>query len=207
MLPARHPNQPMAMTHVYTRLICALMTATALFIATGAQAQVPSAKTTVAATTSPMVRNGDGVRSQGATDLYRAALYLSQPANSLDQLLQAQGGKRLELQMLREMSSDELGKLFARGMEKSGNRQEFSRTIPGLIRMSEIFSQHKRLAAGDVLAIEWIPGKGTVISVKGQAQGAPIADPVFFETLLGIWLGSAPVDARLKASLLAGTPA
>ena len=78
----------MAMTHVYTRLTCALMTATALFIVTGAQAQVPSAKTTVAATTSPMVRNGDGVRSQGATDLYRAALYLSQPANSLDQLLQ-----------------------------------------------------------------------------------------------------------------------
>lgn len=207
MLPARQPNKTITMNHAHTRLTCALMTAIAMFVATGAHAEATSVRTTVAAAASPLVRNGDGVHSQGATDLYRASLYLSQPANSLDQLLHAQGSKRLELQMLREMSSDELGRLFLRGMEKGGNRYEFSRTIPGLIRMSEIFSQHKRLVAGDVLAIEWIPGKGTVISVKGQTQGAPIADPVFFEALLGIWLGNSPVDAGLKSSLLAGTPA
>lgn len=196
------------MNLISTRSAVALsLAAASLFIGTGALAQVLAPKITVAASASPLVRNGDGVRSQSSTDLYRAALYLSQPANSLDQLLQAKGTKRLELKMLRDISSDDLGKLFTRAIEKSSNRQELSRTIPGLIRMSEIFNQHKRLQAGDLLAIEWIPEKGTVISVKGEAQGAPIADPVFFESLLGIWLGNAPVDARLKSSLLAGAPA
>jgi len=161
----------------------------------------------VASTSSPLVRNGHGVRSQGSIDLYRAALYLHQPAINFDQVLQTQGSKRLELTMLRDVSSDELGKLFSRGVDKSTPRHELSRAIPGLIRVGEIFSQHKRLQAGDVLTIDWIPGQGTVISVRGQAQGAAITDPSFFENLLGIWLGNMPVDARLKTSLLAGSPA
>lgn len=184
--------------------------ATALMLfGSPAQAQTAASAQTmqVAASASTLVRNGDGVRSQGSTDLYRVALYLGQSATTFDQVLQIPGAKRLELKLLRDVSSDELSKLFSRGVDKSAPRQALSRAIPGLIRMSEIFSTHKRLQAGDVLTIDWIPSQGTVIGVKGQAQGAAIPDPAFFSTLLGIWLGSAPVDAGLKSSLLGLAPA
>lgn len=197
------------MTTFVSHVSCALLTALPMLFCAHAQAQTATtAQTTqVALAAGTLVRNGDGVRSQGSTDLYRAALYLSQPAASFDQVLQIQGAKRLELKMLRDISSDELSKLFSRSVDKSAPRQDLSRAIPGLIRMSDIFSRHKRLQAGDVLTIDWVPAQGTVISVKGQAQGAAIPDPAFFATLLGIWLGNAPVDAGLKSSLLGTAPA
>lgn len=191
----------------FRALGAAIATATLLF-GSPAQAQTTNAAQAVqvGASASKLVRNGDGVRSQGSTDLYRAALYLGQPANTFEQVLQVPGAKRLELKLLRDISSDELSKLFSRSVDKSAPRQDLSRAIPGLIRMSEIFSAHKRLQAGDVLTIDWVPSQGTVIGVKGQPQGAAIADPAFFSTLMSIWLGNAPVDAGLKASLLGAAP-
>lgn len=45
--------------------------------------------------------------------------------------------------MLREIDSTELGKLFSRGMEDNMDRAAFSRIVPGVLRMSQIFSDHK----------------------------------------------------------------
>lgn len=196
------------MTTPTLRALGAIFAITTLLFGSPAQAQTATTAQTaqVATSGSTLLRNGDGVRSQGNTDLYRAALYLGQSASSFEQVLQIPGTKRLELKLLRDVSSDELSKLFSRGVDKSAPRQELSRAIPGLIRMSEIFSKYKRLQAGDVLTIDWIPSQGTVIGVKGQAQGAAIPDSAFFSTLLGIWLGNAPVDAGLKASLLGAAP-
>ena len=50
--------------------------------------------------------------------------------------------------------------------------------------------------------IDWIPGTGTVLTVKGQVQGEPFKEPEFFNALLGIWLGPQPADWKLKDALL-----
>lgn len=189
------------MTPFPFRAILALLPALMLMGTAHAQSQTPAVQAT-SKPSSILVRNGGGVRSQGKTDLYSAALYLSQPASSMDQVLETAGAKRLELRILRDTSSDELGKLFSRGIDKNNRRQELPRLIPGLMRMGEMFSQHKRLSAGDVLTIDWVPAQGTVISVKGQVQGAAIPDPVFFGAMLSIWLGNDPVDTTLKSHLL-----
>ena len=104
--------------------------------------------------------------------------------------------------MLREIDSTELGKLFSRGMEDNMDKAAFSKLIPGVLRMSQIFSDHKKLQAGDQFMIDWVPGTGTIITVKGQVQGEPFKEPEFFNALLGIWLGSAPADWKLKDALL-----
>jgi hypothetical protein len=70
--------------------------------------------------------------------------------------------------------------------------------------MGEIFASHKKLASGDVFTIDWVPNQGTVISVKGQAQGEPFKEPEFFNALLSIWLGKSPADHLLKTALLGG---
>lgn len=146
--------------------------------------------------------NGAGVRYKAVFKVYAAGLYLTQPAGTSDEVVAAPGAKRLSITMLREIDSNELGKLFTRGVEDNMPRTAYSKLVPGLIRMGEIFSSHKRLMAGDVFTIDWVPGQGTVISVKGQAQGEPFKEPAFFNALMSIWLGKSPADHILKDALL-----
>lgn len=146
--------------------------------------------------------NGAGVRYKTVFKVYAAGLYLPQKAATTEDVLGISGPKRLSITMLREIDANELGKLFTRGVEDNAPRSEMSRLVPGLIRMSEVFSSHKKLLAGDTFSIDWLPGVGTVISVKGQPQGDPFKEPEFFNALMRIWLGSKPADHLLKDALL-----
>ena len=150
--------------------------------------------------------NGAGVRYKAVFKVYAAGLYLSRKAGTTEDVLAAPGAKRMTITMLRDIDSTELGKLFARGMEDNMDKSAFSKLIPGVLRMSQIFSDHKKLNAGDTFALDWVPGTGTVVTVRGVQQGEPFKEPEFFNALLRIWLGPNPADWKLKEALL-GKPA
>lgn len=155
---------------------------------------------------SKLVLNGAGVRFKAVFKVYTAGLYLGQKATTPEEVMAAPGAKRLQITMLREIDSNELGKLFTRGVQDNAPKAEMSKLIPGLIKMGQIFSDQKKLAAGDVFMIDWVPGTGTVITVKGVPQGEPFKEPEFFNALMRIWLGPVPADWKLKDALL-GKPA
>ncbi|MBF5002669.1 chalcone isomerase family protein [Diaphorobacter sp. NR2-3-3-1] len=146
--------------------------------------------------------NGAGVRYKAVFKVYAAGLYLEKPASTPAEVFSMSGPKRLMVSMLREIDSSELGKLFSRGMEDNMDKAAFSKLVPGVLRMSQIFSEHKKLQAGDVFMVDWVPGTGTIITVRGQQQGEPFKEPEFFNALLGIWLGPQPADWKLKDGLL-----
>ena len=77
-----------------------------------------------------------------------------------------------------------------------------SKLIPGLIKMGQNFSDQKKILAGENFTIDWIPGTGTIISVKGKQQGEAFKEPEFYAALMRIWLGANPADAKLKDALL-----
>lgn len=146
--------------------------------------------------------NGAGIRYKAVFKVYTAGLYLSQKADTPEAALASNGPKRMHITMLREIDANELGKLFTRGVEDNTPKGEYARLVPGLIRMGEVFSAHKKLMPGDTFTIDWLPGQGTVISVKGQVQGQPFKEPEFFQALMRIWLGKTPADHLLKDALL-----
>ncbi|HMA06342.1 MAG TPA: chalcone isomerase family protein [Ramlibacter sp.] len=150
--------------------------------------------------------NGAGIRYKAIFKVYTAGLYLVKKAGSTEEVLAAPGAKHMHITMLREIDSAELGKLFSRGIEDNMDKSAFSKLIPGVMRMSQIFSDHKKLNSGDTFTIDWIPGTGTVVSVKGVQQGEPFKEPEFYNALLRIWLGPNPADWKLKDALL-GRPA
>ncbi|MDB5870764.1 MAG: hypothetical protein JWQ07_206 [Ramlibacter sp.] len=150
--------------------------------------------------------NGAGVRYKAIFKVYAAGLYLPKKAASPEEVLTMPGAKRMTITMLREVDTAELGKLFTRGVEDNMDKAAFSKIIPGVIRMSQIFSDHKKLNTGENFMIDWVPGTGTVITVKGVQQGEPFKEPEFFNALLRIWLGPNPADWKLKDALL-GKPA
>ena len=151
-------------------------------------------------------RNGAGIRYKAIFKVYAAALYLEKPAASLDAIQQLTGPKRISVTMLRAINAAELGKLFAHGMEDNMDKQQFSKLIPGVMRMSDVFSRHKELKTGDTFTLDWIPGKGMLLSVNGVPEPADFPEPEFYHAMLGIWLGPKPADQQLKAALL-GNPA
>lgn len=146
--------------------------------------------------------NGAGVRHKAVFQVYAAGLYLTQKANTPEEALAAPGPKRISITMLRSIDSAELGKLFTRGVEDNAPRGEMSKLVPGLLRMGQIFSDQKTLSKGDNFVIDWIPGTGTVISVKGKPQGESFKEQEFFNALMRIWLGPNPAEWKLKESLL-----
>jgi hypothetical protein len=153
--------------------------------------------------------NGAGVRYKAIFKVYAAGLYLPKKADSPDQVLAMPGAKRMNITMLREIDSSELGKLFSRGMEDNMEKAAFSKLVPGVMRMSQLFSDCKKLNAGDNFTIDWVPGTGTIITVsnpKCPRDLEPFKEPEFYNALLRIWLGPNPADWKLKDALL-GKPA
>ncbi len=149
-----------------------------------------------------LLLNGAGTRYKGPFKVYVTGLYLGKKAATLEEVVAQPGPKRMTLTMLREIDAGELGKLMTRGVQDNIAPGEMSKLVPGLLRMGQLFSDNKSLATGDTLMIEWVPGLGTVITVRGKAQGEPFKEPEFFRALMSIWLGSVPADFKLKDALL-----
>ncbi|MBX9611450.1 MAG: chalcone isomerase family protein [Burkholderiales bacterium] len=151
---------------------------------------------------SKLTLNGAGIRYKVVFKVYTAGLYLSKKASTTEEVLAMPGPKRMAITMLRDIDSGELGKLFSRGMEDNMEKAAFSKLVPGVMRMSQIFSDHKKLLKGETFVIDWLPGKGMVLTVKGKVEGEPFKEPEFFNALLRIWLGPNPADWKLKEALL-----
>jgi hypothetical protein len=161
--------------------------------------------TTIDVRGSKLLLNGSGVRYKAVFKVYAAGLYVGKKSNQPDELLSQAGNKRMLVTMLRDIDANELGKLFARGVEDNMPKSDFSKVVPALLRMSQMFSEYKQLKTGDTFAIDWVPGSGTTISIKGKPYGEPFKEPEFFNALLSIWLGKQPADWKLKEALL-GNP-
>ena len=152
----------------------------------------------------PLVLNGAGVRYKAIFKVYAAGLYLEKKTESTEGVLDQTGPSRVTITMLRDIDSAELGKLFSRGMEDNMEKGSFAKLIPGVMRMSQVFSNHKVLKTGENFVLDWIPGTGTVLTVKGKVEGEPFKEEAFFEALMRIWLGPKPADWQLKDALLGG---
>lgn len=155
----------------------------------------------------PLVLNGAGIRYKAIFKVYTAGLYLTKKAATTEAVLATPGPKRIHIVMLRDINGSELGKLFTRGMQDNAPRDEFSKSIPGTLKMSDIFFIKKKLSAGESFSIDWVPGVGTTILINGKATTDPIKEPEFFSALMKIWLGQSPADPMLKDALLGNKPA
>ena len=146
--------------------------------------------------------NGAGTRFKGPFKVYVGDLYTTKKVSSLDELMATPGPKRLSMTFLREIEAGPFSKLLTRGVEDNVPKNEMSKLVPGLIRMSEIFTVNKVLLPGEVITLDWIPGTGMVITAKGKLQGEPFKEPEFYKAIMSIWFGPVPADFKLKDALL-----
>jgi hypothetical protein len=150
-----------------------------------------------------LVLNGAGVRSMFIFDMYVAALYLTEKKGSSDAILSSDSGKRMEMHMLRNVSSDTLSKSFSKSIRLNLTQAELAALDVQLKQMSALFSMMSEAKEGDVLTMDYLPGRGTEISFNNVTIGT-IEGAAFNAALLKVWLGNKPVQERLKKKLLGG---
>lgn len=146
--------------------------------------------------------NGAGIRYRLMFKVYAAGLYLAAPARSTEAVLAAPGPKRIHMVMLRSIDLNSFGRMISDGIVKNATKHEFLQALPAVQRMGEISAQYKHLEPGESITIDWTPGSGGTLSVKGRLEAGPYPDVGFFNAMAKMWLGAEPADERLKEAML-----
>lgn len=159
---------------------------------------------TVQAANTTLKLNGAGVRYKVFFKVYVAALYLPETKNAAEGVFGLSGPKKINLTMLRELSSDTLGQAFMDGVKKNTDKSERAKLTDQFLKFGQLFATVPELKKGDVISMEWVPNVGTNMFVNGKKVGDTFPDVAFFNAILRIWLGDNPVDISLKNQLLGG---
>lgn len=165
-------------------------------------AGVTLAEEVQAADGTTLTLNGAGVRSKLFFKIYVAALYLEHPATEVAPILTTEGHRRMEMHFLYDKV--EKGKLVEAWNEGfAGNVAEAERQALAerISRFNEMFGDVKK---GETIVLDYVPGKGTSVSVAGGDNGV-VEGRDFSDALLAIWLGDKPVTEQLKKELLGGS--
>lgn len=147
--------------------------------------------------------NGAGVRIKFVFRVYAAGLYLPERKNTAAEIIALPGPRRVQLVMLRDVSSEDFHEAFMKGLHHNIDPAEMAKIINQTTQLGDMFSQLPAgLKKGDVLHLDWIPGIGTECELNGKKIGEAVPDMTFYNALLKIWIGDKPVDNTLKPALL-----
>jgi len=152
---------------------------------------------------SELTLNGAGVRTRVFFKVYVGALYLQKKAGSTDAVLGDSGAKRIAMHMLRDLDAEQLFSALNEGLKKNHAPGELARLEPQVKQLEGIFNAVKAANKGDVILLDYLPGAGTRVTVRGDDKGT-IAGEDFNRALLRIWLGEQPADSALKKAMLGG---
>jgi Chalcone isomerase-like len=145
--------------------------------------------------------NGAGIRTRLVFKVYVASLYLPQKASELPAVL-AQTPRRIQLNMLRTVTADQLVDALNEGLEANNSGIELAAIKTQTDQLANIMKAFKEVKEKDVIALDFVDGT-TRISWNGEAKGA-IDGAAFNQALTRVWLGEKPVQPDLKKSLLGG---
>ena len=150
--------------------------------------------------------NGLGVRTKFIVKVYAAGLYLQDKKSTVEEVLASEGPRRIQLVMMRDITSDDFGNSFMSGINNNLDSKDKTKIVTQISKFGEMFALLDALKKGDVLDLDWVPGQGTTCYLNGKRIGEVTPDIAFNNAILKIWLGNKPADTSLKPKLLAAAP-
>src|SRR6266853_6014113 len=171
----------------------------ALFAAVALAAEVGGVKLDdkVSMGAQELVLNGAGIRTRVVFKVYVASLYLPQKATELAAVL-AKNPRRIQLNMLRTLSADQLVEALNEGLAENNTAAELAAVKPQIDQLATIMKSFKEVKEKDVITLDFVDG-ATRIGLNGEAKGS-ISGDAFNQALTKVWLGEKPVQADLKKS-------
>ena len=168
------------------RLVSALVLGGAAF---GAWANVEvsgvSLDDTVTVGGVPLHLNGAGYRKRGYFKIDVTAVYLQQKMTSLEAIENSPGVKRVQLAIQQDVTGSQASRYFLIDFEASATPAEFAKLITEVSQVGDIYSSLPKIKKGDIVTMDWIPGKGLVATLNGtQLQAHGTASPYINSELL-----------------------
>jgi hypothetical protein len=153
---------------------------------------------------SELTLNGAGLRKRAFFQVYVIGLYLPEKKSAAADVIAAAGPKRIVIHMLREVGAAQFTEALTDGMKDNIGEAEMKRLAPQIGQLSAMMESTKGAIPGMAFRLDWIPARGTQLSMNGKDLGPLIAGEDFYRALLKIWLGDRPVQDDLKQALLGG---
>jgi len=148
-----------------------------------------------------LVLNGAGVRTRVLFKVYVASLYLPQRAGDTSAVL-ALAPRRIQLNMLRTLSADQMVDALNEGLEANNSTAELAAVKKESDQLTAVMKAFKEVREKDAIALDFADG-ATRISLNGEIKGT-IPGAAFAQALTRIWLGDKPAQTDLKKALLGG---
>jgi len=155
----------------------------------------------------PLHLNGAGYRKRGYFKIDVTALYLQQKASTLDAVENAPGVKRVQLTIQQDVTGSQASRYFLIDFEASATPAEFAKLITEVSQVGDIYSSLPKIKKGDVVTMDWIPGKGLLATLNGNvltAHGAPspyINSELLSKVMVRMYVGG-KTPAELHDNLL-----
>lgn len=144
----------------------------------------------------PLVLNGMGLREKYTLDIYVGSLYLPARTTQESAAIQSDVPKRIVMSFLfRSVSVEQVTETFREGLANNPHAGELGEQLERLTGMME------GLRAGDTVVIDYVPGQGTSITIRGRHKGT-IAGVEFMRAIWTMFLGPRPPTAAVKQGML-----
>jgi hypothetical protein len=143
--------------------------------------------------------NGAGLRKKFFIRVYAAGLYLPEKTTDAGKAINMPGPKRVTMQFIYdEVETGKITKGWTEGFEKNSTAEQLGRLQSRLDVFNTFFEDMKK---GDRIVIDYLPERGTQVTVKGKLKGV-IPGEDFNQALLRVWLGDEPADKGLREGML-----
>lgn len=146
-----------------------------------------------------LILNGAGIRKKFFFSIYLASLYLQQPTSDVAEVMDVDRPARVEMRILYSKIEREK---FVEGWEEGFSANLSSEELQAVReRLDQFNAMFETLEEGDLISLDYVPGEGTHVTIKGVEKGVvPGGD--FYQALLKVWLGDSPISTSLKRELL-----
>jgi hypothetical protein len=150
---------------------------------------------------SDLVVNGTGVRSKFGKR-YAMALYLPAKAADAKVALATKGPKRIAISLIKDVDGDTFASAVSKGINNNASDAEQAALKDRVKQLVDTVNALGEIKAKSSIVFDWVPEKGTILTINGQMKGKEIPGEDFANALLRVWLGEDPVQNDLKQGLL-----
>ncbi len=142
--------------------------------------------------------NGAGVRTKAVVfvkvKVYVGALYLPKKMSEAAAIVALDQPKAVRMTFLRGVDRSSILGAFQDGFE-SNSKEQLAEVLPKLKLLEPAIPDEVK--EGQVLAVTYVPGQGTVVGVEG-GKPVTVEGKVFADAIFRNWLGPKPADGGIE---------
>lgn len=127
------------------------------------------------------------------------ALYTTDKKVTPESFYKPNGPRRMTLTLLRDLPSATISRYFIGDFGQVATDAEFKQLINEVGKTGAIYGSLNRVVKGDVVAIDWIPGKGMQTFLNGKPLNDPAWNtPLYYEVFMRMFVGPIiPEETRI----------